>query len=193
MKTLRAIFAAIVLLTAVAATAQPVVLPHQFQAGQPARADDVNSNFEALRQAINRGLNLFFTDPQTVQSPINTGIASVTCPSNTLVLSASCSCSNASNTRNFGVLFGCEVTPIGAIAGCFADAATNNFNLPPPRATVTAQCLGAVQADGTRAPTFPLLKSAEQKTKEATGPDSFASKLNQMQQAEADWRARVGR
>lgn len=78
-----------------------------------------------------------------------TSVASKTCPSNRLAIAASCDCDSVDGTRNYGVLFACQVTASGGIAACFADSGTYDPYLPPPLATVTAVCLGAISNDGT--------------------------------------------
>lgn len=78
-----------------------------------------------------------------------TSIASKACPPNRLAVGASCDCDDVNGTRNYGVLFACQVTASGGVAGCYIESGTYDPFLPPPLATVTAVCLGAVTNDGT--------------------------------------------
>jgi hypothetical protein len=86
----------------------------------------------------------------------DTAVAGVVCPSDRIVVSASCLCDNDDGSRNFGVLFACSVAGTGAVAACFDEAGTFNPFLPSPRAEVTAVCVGATSYDGT--PWLPLSK-----------------------------------
>lgn len=80
---------------------------------------------------------------------IDPSVASATCPASTLPVGATCDCSNANGTRNFGVLFACQITATGAAAGCYNEAYSYDPLLPEPLARVNAVCLGATSNDGT--------------------------------------------
>ncbi len=82
------------------------------------------------------------------------------CPSDTLVLSANCDCDGDGETRNFGVLFICQVSGNGGVAGCFPEGATFNQFLLDPLATVVVNCGGAVRNDGTTILPVTLSESA---------------------------------
>lgn len=68
------------------------------------------------------------------------GVTGAECPNNSSVISANCHCDNVDGTRNFGVLFLCNIAGNGALAGCFPEASTFNPLLPEPLATVITIC-----------------------------------------------------
>ena len=121
-------------------------VPITFQAGTPARAADVNQNFADLDSRLNSSLGGLIVS--SVIASV-TGVASASCPSDRIVLSANCDCDYVNGTRNFGVLFGCQVAGNGGVAGCFAEGTTYNPLLPNPLATVHLRCLSGVTNDGT--------------------------------------------
>jgi hypothetical protein len=69
------------------------------------------------------------------------GVASVSCPSNSTVVSANCDCDYVNDTRNWGFLFGCQVAGNGGVVGCFADSFAWVPFKPEAWATVTVVCL----------------------------------------------------
>jgi hypothetical protein len=114
----------------------------------------------------------------TSSSATTTSVTSATCPTNSIVLSANCGCSNAGGTRNFGVLFVCEVAGNGGVVGCFVDASYNP-NLPAPRGDIAIECLGGHQLDGT-----PLFVSIGAKAAQEAGElDDKAGEIRQSEQA----------
>ena len=129
-----------------------VVLPHQFQPGQPARSSEVNANFSTITQAVNKGFGMFTTQLFEAKSDTSTAVSAVVCPINTLPISANCGCDYVNGTRNFGVLFSCKIVGSGAVGGCFVDS-TYNPALPVPQVATQVQCLGAFAVDGTQMPT----------------------------------------
>ena len=166
----------ILLLTAGSLHAQ---LPHTFQAGQPARAAEVNENFQTLWQGVANSVGVVTVEGRVAES--GDGLAGVQCPVDTLPMSASCSCNSVDGTRNFGVLFACEVAGNGALAACFDYQI--DFSLPPPLATVRAQCLGGQTNDGT-----PLVRIFGMEIK--TQSDEFGQTLNALQNQLHDYRVR---
>ena len=84
------------------------------------------------------------------------GVASLVCPAGTLVGSANCNCDFVNGSRNFGVLFMCQVAGNGGVAGCF----NHLFDpiLPFPLATITLSCVSALQTDGTPITPVPFSK-----------------------------------
>ena len=74
----------------------------------------------------------------------NDGVAGTLCPAGSFVTSANCGCDNVNGTRNFGVLFACEIAGNGAIAACFPEAGTYDSFLPNPQATVQAMCVQTI-------------------------------------------------
>ena len=85
-----------------------------------------------------------------------TGVSSAFCPADTIGISANCHCEGDGTTVNFGVLFGCDVGPGGAVGGCLSEAITWNPLLPEPTVSTTAVCVSAILVDGTVASTFPI-------------------------------------
>lgn len=79
----------------------------------------------------------------------NSGVAAGQCPAGTSIVSANCDCESVNGTRNFGVLFGCQVAGNGGASGCIADAGTFNPTLPGPRADLTVLCLEKGTVPGT--------------------------------------------
>jgi hypothetical protein len=98
---------------------------------------------DAIDQALG---GLLFQKPSASDG---SGVAGTLCPANSLIASANCDCSDEQQTRNFGVLFVCQVAGNGGVAGCFNEAGTYNSLLPTPLATVTLVCVSGVQNDGT--------------------------------------------
>lgn len=133
-------------------------VPFTFQSGTPAQASQVNQNFQNLDQRVNSAIGTLTVVPVSTSSDTSTGVASTSCASDSIAISASCGCNNVGGSRNFGVLFSCEIAGNGVVGGCFSDAATFDFTKPPPQVTVTAKCLGGLHLDGTPLPTllFPL-------------------------------------
>lgn len=170
----RGLVFSILLLTAGSLHAQ---LPHTFQAGQPARAAEVNENFSALWQGVAGSVGGI-----TVESRESSGegIAGVQCPADTLAISANCFCSSQDGTRNFGVVFSCFISGDGGFAGCF-DYPPVDLSLPPPQANIRVQCLGGQQNDGT-----PLVRIFGMEMK--TLSDEFGDTLNALQNELNDFR-----
>jgi hypothetical protein len=106
------------------------------------------------------------------------GVAAAQCPSGTIVGSANCDCEGDGQTRNFGVMFGCNVAGNGGVAGCFPEGATYNPTLPVPVATITLVCASAIQNDGT--PIQPIFSKAglAETSKIATDNVEFDSAVN---------------
>lgn len=150
-----AILTALVLLQ-FAATAFADV-PVTFQPGTPARAADVNQNFSNLDTRLNASLGGIIVSSYFAS---NDGVADALCPADTLVLSANCHCEGDGTSRNFGVLFFCQVSGNGGVAGCIPEGLTYNQFLLDPRATVEVVCGGAVRNDGTTILPVPLSESA---------------------------------
>lgn len=148
---MRILLGLLCLLLCTAATAQ---VPHTFQSGQTALAAEVNENFVDLDTRV-------ATNTTSIDQSIGTlvltqasasdgdGVVSISCPVDSLVGSANCNCDSEAGSRNFGVLFSCEIAGNGGIAGCFDESGTFNPNLPPPLATVTLVCVSGIQNDGT--------------------------------------------
>ena len=105
--------------------------------------DDLSLDTQAQLDGAIVGLSTLRTSASA------TSIASKACASNRLAVAASCDCDDVNGTRNYGVLFACQVTASGAVAGCYIESGTYDPFLPPPLATVTAVCLGATLSDGT--------------------------------------------
>ncbi len=181
------------------ALAQPVTLPHQFQPGQPARASEVNTNLEVLRQSINRGFGIFFTTPVSALSGDVTTVVSASCPVDTIITGVACSCEGGGD-RNFGLLFACDAVNNSGVVGCYLDTATYLPTRRPPRGRVTAQCLGAVSVEGRRMPVTPFmaaaqdpqLKGAQTKSPEALGAELVEAE-RRLRAAEEEQRRRLGR
>jgi hypothetical protein len=70
----------------------------------------------------------------------NSGVVSALCPLNSTILSANCDCDNVSGTRNYGVLFACQLAGNGGVGGCFPEYGTYDPFLPSSRATITIVC-----------------------------------------------------
>lgn len=117
-------------------------VPNTFQSGQPARAADVNENFQSLDQRIKALQDEGITLDRFTATDGNLGVAAQTCPSSTSIVSVACDCSDSNRTRNFGHLFSCSIAGNGGIAGCQSDAAVFNPTKPFPLATVVIECLG---------------------------------------------------
>ena len=76
-------------------------------------------------------------------SSSGTGVASALCPTNSLVVSASCGCDNRvrySELRGFVRL---RVAGNGGVAGCFADSGTYNPAKANPLAKLALVCISA--------------------------------------------------
>jgi len=120
-------------------------VPNSFQAGQVARAAEVNENFDTLGTAIDQ--NALRLDQaisallvqQVSESAVS--VVSAACPANTTILSAQCGCSDEFGPRNLGVLFACEVAGNAGVGGCF----NHLFDptLPFPIAKITVVCASA--------------------------------------------------
>ena len=169
----------VLLLTAGSLHAQ---VPHTVQAGQPARAAEVNQNFQSLWQGVAGSIGMITVVGRVAES--GTGIAAAQCPTDTVPISASCSCDYVNGTRNFGVLFGCTVVGDGAAAGCYHHLP--DFSLPPPLAIVRVECLGGQTNDGT-----PLTRVFGMEIKAQS--DELGEALNRFQKQADDYRVRLDR
>jgi len=132
-------------------------VPNTFSPGQTASSADVNANFSNLDTRIATSLGGIFIGQYFVSD--GSGVASASCPVDTIVGSAQCDCDYASGTRNFGVLFVCQVAGNGGVAGCFPEGATYDPGLPSAIATVTLVCVSGVQNNGT--PIIPVFSNAK--------------------------------
>jgi len=147
-------------------------IPNTFTAGTPALAAEVNENFINLgtRAAQNTRLSQWNTvlastnetnihhmlggiHIEQVATSDGSGVASTLCPVETFASSANCDCDSGGGTRNYGILFGCQLAGNGGVAGCFPDGFSYNPGLPAPIAAITLVCISAVRNDGT--PIFP--------------------------------------
>ena len=148
------------LLCVLLGTATMAQVPNTFQSGTTASAAEVNANFTNLdtrtsTNATDIGQSLGGIVLTQVFTSDGSGIAGALCPADSLVGSAQCDCDSEAGTRNFGVLFGCQVAGNGGLAGCFPEAFLFDPNLPSALATVTIVCVSGVQNDGTPiVPTF---------------------------------------
>jgi len=138
---------------ALVACASQAQVPNTFEAGQPARASDVNRNFEHLSEKLGDAVSdLSIVRVEGRMSNENPAIAEAECPSGTTAVSANCRCSSEGGERNFGVLFTCTVTSVGALGACFPEGVTYDASLPLPEALLSAVCVGAERNDGTIIP-----------------------------------------
>jgi hypothetical protein len=165
--------------SAVVSAAAVAAVPNFFVAGTPASAAQVNQNFAYVDQRAGSAIGTLLTLGRAASSDVSTGVASVSCPDNALVLSASCKCDYAGGTRNFGVLFACTVAGNGAVVGCFDEAGSFNPNLPPPRGDVAALCLSGANVDGVPLFVFHPAKARQD------GED-LAAKVAEVRKAEDD-------
>jgi hypothetical protein len=155
-----------VLLASVALTGAAYAdVPHLFSPGQKALSAQVNQNFTYLDDRIDTAIGTLVTASYSAESDLGTSVTSVTCPANSLVLSASCECDDDGGTRNYGVLFACTVSGNGGVVGCFTDAATYDPELSAPQGQVTIRCLSGLALDGSPLFVTPGLQ-AKQKTAE---------------------------
>lgn len=142
MQTPRILMGLVLVLFSVIASAD---VPVTFQSGTPANAADVNQNFTDLDTRLNASLggiiiSRFFSSAA--------GVAGASCPVDSLVLSANCDCEGDGQTRNFGILFVCQVSGNGGVAGCFPEGVTFNPLLPEPLATIEVACGSGLRNDG---------------------------------------------
>ena len=141
---IRRVSLALFLVTVSALSAAEV--PVTFQAGTPASAAEVNANFSNLDNRLELSLGGIIISSYVASA---SSVASATCPSDTLIVSANCSCEGDGATVNYGVLFGCNVAGNGGFVGCFPEAATYSPFRADPTATVVVVCGGAVRNNGT--------------------------------------------
>ena len=120
-------------------------VPVTLQSGTPARAADVNQNFTDLDTRLNASLGGILISQWFSTAD---GLTSAVCPADSLVLSANCDCDGDGSTRNFGILFVCQVAGNGGVAGCFPEGVTFNPQLLDPSATVEVVCGSGVRNDG---------------------------------------------
>ena len=92
----------------------------------------------------------------------------------------------------FGVLFGCNVTGNGAVGGCFSESALFDSRLPPPRARVAAQCVGAHAVDGAQIPVTLAIGSDAQVKALADAEEFRISATNLQQRKQPGVHAREG-
>lgn len=140
------ILVGIVAFSAFSAYAQ---VPNTFQPGQPARAAEVNQNFQYLNEKVDDSI-VEFSIVRAEGSVVDgvPGATQAVCPSGTIAVSANCSCTGDGTTTNFGVLSDCFVTSNGAVAGCVNDGLFFNPSLEWPEARAFALCVAAQRGDG---------------------------------------------
>ena len=145
-------FFTIVLISVLAATVSvtaAAAVPFTFNSGTPARASEVNANFQNLDQRVGNAVGAVQVLTVTNSGSSNSAaVSSALCPAGTLVTGVGCDCSSQSGSRNFGVLFFCNLGGNGGVAGCFPEGTTFDPNKPVPLASITVKCLGATQTDG---------------------------------------------
>lgn len=125
------------LLLAIACFSAHAAVPFTFQAGQPAKAAEVNQNFTNLDQRVTAAGSIS-VDRFTFT---NQSVASASCPASSAIVGIGCSCLDGNGTKNLGVLFGCDMAGNGGVAGCSPEAITFNPNKAFSDARVTVQCL----------------------------------------------------
>ena len=138
MKPLISAIAAFATLVSFAAGAD---VPFTFHSVTPAYSWQLNQNFRNLDWRVNASLGGIII--RRVSASSGTGVASVSCPTNSLVVSANCHCDPESNTRNYGVLFGCTVAGNGGVVGCFPEGVTYDPTKPMPNAYLNLECISA--------------------------------------------------
>jgi len=179
------VFGAMCGLISVAAMAQQV--PYTFQPGTPAQASQVNGNFQNLNSRVNKSIGGLIRIGVNAES--DTGVASATCPADSLSASANCNCDYVNGTKDFGVLFFCQMSGNGGVAGCFDYPDTF---LPHSRAKITLACLKVVLNDGTIPPSAPLSftsgGSGAQKTQKEMD-DELEATVKAVQDQRADYEA----
>ena len=144
-------------------------VPVTFQSGTPASAAEVNQNFSDLDSRLNASLGGILI-ARFVNSAA--GVTSAACPIDSLVLSANCTCDGDGSTRNFGILFGCDIAGNGGVAGCFPEGVTFDPFLLDPLASIQVVCGSGVRNDGTIIIPVILAKTASISGGEKTEPDS---------------------
>lgn len=127
-------------------------VPFTFQSGQPARASEVNQNFQNLDQRVNNAVGSVSFPKRTSTGD---GIASITCPSASVALSAGCVCDDTNGSRNAGVLFACTIAGNGGIAACFPESGTFNPSKPDPQASITLVCAAVTSGSGSAKTSLP--------------------------------------
>ena len=108
-------------------------VPHKFSPGTPAKASEVNENFEAVEDAIN---NLNSGNIQTTTSDVLTnisfkqyenteydGVAVVSCPINMIAVSAGCIC----DISTTGPIFASTIAGNGSACGCYPSLLDTDF------------------------------------------------------------------
>lgn len=126
-----------ILLLATACFSAHAAVPFTFQAGQPAKASEVNQNFTNLDQRVTAAESISvdsFTSSNLLVTTVN-------CPVTSVVVGVGCSCFDNSGTRNLGVLTACDIVGNGGFAACSYETVTFDPNKPGPAAKATAQCL----------------------------------------------------
>ncbi len=127
-------------------------LPYTFQAGQPARAAEMNENLAFIHDKARSSIGALIALQFIAQSELDTPIAVASCPADTLLVSANCSCNSANGTRNFGVLMACDVAGNNGVVACFPEVVSFDPSLPPPRGDITVSCLTGLDNDGNPLP-----------------------------------------
>lgn len=165
------------------ATAMSQTVPYTFQPGTPAQAAQVNANFQNLNGRLNNavgGLQRF-----GVSVFNDSGVASASCPADSLSVSANCNCDSVSGTRDFGVVFSCQMAGNGGVAGCFDYPDTYR---PAARAYLTLACVRVTTTDGRIPPVTPISSSGGgglQKTSREMA-DELEATLKAVQDQRAD-------
>ncbi len=150
-------------------------VPVTFQPGTPARAADVNQNFADVDSRLNASLGALIL---TQVSNSAAGVVSASCPANNLVVSANCDCDGDGTTRNFGILFGCQVAGNGGVGGCLPEAITFDPFIADPTVTVNLVCAGAQRNDGTVITPVPFSETASLSGSETFSPDPESIKTS---------------
>lgn len=140
-----------------------------FTSGTQAKASEVNENFSAVKNAVNNNaanitqlfssaLSIITTTKPTSSFDLNPStifvseVAAASCLTDELLVGGSCSCNSNnfdSSTTNFGMVMFCSAVGNSYIGACATPLSDANLLKAGSPITVTAICLGAIQADGT--------------------------------------------
>ncbi len=113
-------------------------VPFWFTANTPARATEVNQNFNYLTN------NAAYAGMRSVKTTDASGVALATCAATEFAVGGGCYCTgmNSSGT-NYGVLFACSLAGNSYVGGCFPDSSFD-YLLPVSPIEVTVICMSSV-------------------------------------------------
>lgn len=139
-------------------------IPYTFQPNTPAKAEEVNANFNKIITDLNslsKSVNSANKNELSIETRISEiteadGVAAALCNDDEILVGGGCTCEGMqSQGTNFGVMFMCEPSGKSYVGACFSEGATFDPNLGQSPVKVKAICMKAVETVASSNGIFP--------------------------------------